>query len=37
MYPDGLCRLEGGIFSKTIAFEDVNYRLAGAGGSAEHL
>ncbi len=29
MYPDGLCRLEGGIFSKTIAFEDVNYRLAG--------
>ena len=29
MFPDGLCRLEGGIFSKTIAFEDVNYRLAG--------
>ena len=29
MYPDGLCRLEGGTFSKTIAFEDVNYRLAG--------
>ena len=29
MFPDGLCRLEGGTFSKTIAFEDVNYRLAG--------
>lgn len=29
MFPDGLCRLEGGAFSKTIAFEDVNYRLAG--------
>ena len=37
MFPDGLCRLEGGTFSKTIAFEDVNYRLAGTGGSAEHL
>ena len=23
MFPDGLCRLEGGAFSKTIAFEDV--------------
>ena len=29
LFPDGLCRLEGGTFSKTIAFEDVNYRLAG--------
>ena len=29
MFPDGLCRLEGGTLSKTIAFEDVNYRLAG--------
>ena len=29
IFPDGLCRLEGGTFSKTIAFEDVNYRLAG--------
>ena len=29
MFPDGLCRLDGGAFSKTIAYEDVNYRLAG--------
>ena len=29
MFPDGLCRLDGGVFSKTIAYEDVNYRLAG--------
>ena len=29
MYPDGLCRLDEKHFSKTIAFEDVNYRLAG--------
>ena len=29
IYPDGLCRLDDGAYSKTIAFEDVNYRLAG--------
>ena len=29
MYPDGLCRLDDRLFSKTIAYEDVNYRLAG--------
>ena len=40
MFPDGLCRLEGGTFSKTIAFEDVNYRLASPEGQRdifEHL
>ena len=40
MFPDGLCRLEGGAFSKTIAFEDVNYRLASPEGQRdifEHL
>ena len=31
MFPDGLCRLDGRTFSKTIAFEDVNYRLASRG------
>ena len=39
-FPDGLCRLEGGTFSKTIAFEDVNYRLASPEGQRdifEHL
>lgn len=30
IFPDGLCSLDGAAFSKTIAFEDVNYRLAGA-------
>lgn len=29
IFPDGLCRLDGNSFSKTIAFADVNYRLAG--------
>ena len=29
IFPDGLCRLDDRTFSKTIAFEDVNYRLAG--------
>ena len=40
MFPDGLCLLEGGTFSKTIAFEDVNYRLASPEGQRdifEHL
>ena len=29
IFPDGLCRLDSTTFSKTIEFEDVNYRLAG--------
>ena len=29
MYPDGLCRLDDRHFSKTIAYADVSYRLAG--------
>ncbi len=29
LYPDGLCRLDDRLLSKTIAYEDVNYRLAG--------
>ena len=29
LFPDGLCRLDDRLFSKTIAYEDVNYRLAG--------
>ena len=29
IFPDGLCRLDERSYSKTIAFEDVNYRLAG--------
>lgn len=28
IFPDGLCRLDDTTFSKTIEFEDVNYRLA---------
>ena len=29
LYPDGLCRLDDRHFSKTIAYADVSYRLAG--------
>ena len=29
MHPDGLCRLDDRHFSKTIAYTDVSYRLAG--------
>ena len=28
MYPDGVCRVSPGVFSKCIAFEDVSYQLA---------
>ena len=27
MYKNGMCQLEGYSFSKTIAFEDINYQL----------
>jgi len=29
MYPDGVCMVTDRLFSKTIAYEDVNYMLAG--------
>lgn len=29
IWADGLMRLPGGIYSKTILFEDINYQLAG--------
>ena len=29
MYPDGVCQVTDRLYSKTIAFEDVNYMLAG--------
>ena len=35
LYPDGLCRLDDRLFSKTIAYEDVNYRLAGPDGQRD--
>ena len=27
MYPDGICRVEGQYYTKTIRFEDINYQL----------
>ena len=30
MYPDGICHVSGKRYSKTIAFEDINYQLAQA-------
>ena len=30
MYPDGFCHVSGKRYSKTIAFEDINYQLAQA-------
>ena len=25
MFPDGICRVEGNFYSKTIEFQDINY------------
>ena len=30
MYPDGICHVSGKRYSKTVAFEDINYQLAQA-------
>jgi len=30
MYPDGICKVTGRKYSKTVAFEDINYQLAQA-------
>ena len=29
MYPDGLCRVTGKVFSKSMTFSDISYQLAG--------
>ena len=29
MYPDGICRVSEKKYSKSVAFEDINYQLAG--------
>ena len=28
MLPDGVCQLSGGLFTKTLAYEDINYSVA---------
>ena len=28
MFPDGICRVEGKVYSKTIQFQDINYQLS---------
>ena len=28
MFPDGICRVEGSFYSKTIQFQDINYQLS---------
>ena len=30
MFKDGVCRLNNGVYTKTVAFEDINYQLAQA-------
>ena len=35
MYPDGICKVTGRKYSKTVAFEDINYQLAQAGATSD--
>ena len=28
MHPDGVCQLPGGLYSKTVEYEDINYAVA---------
>ena len=35
MYPDGICKVTGRKYSKTVAFEDINYQLAQADDKAQ--
>ena len=28
MHPDGVCQLPGGIYTKTVEYEDINYSVA---------
>lgn len=30
MLPDGVCQLPGGLFTKTVAYEDINYSVASS-------
>ena len=37
MWPNGVCRLPDGRYSKTIQFQDINYRLCAKRGQDRHL
>ncbi len=28
MHPDGVCKLPGGLYTKTVEYEDINYSVA---------
>ncbi len=28
MHPDGICQLPGGLYTKTLEYEDINYAVA---------
>ena len=36
MYPDGICKVTERKYSKTVAFEDINYQLAQADDKTSH-
>ena len=32
MHPDGVCKLPGGLYTKTVEYEDINYSVASTEG-----
>ena len=33
MHPDGICQLPGGLYTKTVEYEDINYAVRPNGGN----
>ena len=37
MLPDGICQLPGGVYTKTLEYEDINYSVASAEEATESV
>ena len=37
MHPDGVCKLPGGLYTKTVEYEDINYSVASTEGMEGRL
>ena len=37
MHPDGVCKLPGGLYTKTVEYEDINYSVASTEDQDCHI
>lgn len=37
MHPDGVCQLPGGLYTKTVEYEDINYAVASTEDQTANL